>query len=115
MSEYLKTLFYNLSSELERHFKVMWIRVHWLNEITLSGYGTLPFFKNTHLDLSHFLNLRVSYNPQTKHKSYVIDCSDLEIYYKICQLYPYIEFKPYELYVEVFKDLIPDLEMRGKI
>ena len=111
MSDLLKTLFYNLSSELDRHFNIMWLFTHFLDERTLSGFGTLPFMKTLHLDLSHFIVLKVSINP----KKYEIECSNREIYYQISRVFKQLVYLPYEPYVECFKDFIPDLEMRGRL
>jgi hypothetical protein len=102
-------LFYNLASELERHFGIQWIKIHQLNDNLLSGYG---FYKRPEVKIwmTDFLNLRVSLNPKT----YEIDCSNESLYAKICSVFKFIPFTPYKLYVEAMLDLIPEVELKGK-
>jgi len=105
----LGILFYNLASELERHFGIQWIKIHQLNENLLSGYG---FYKRPEIKMwvMDFLNLRVSLNP----KKYEIDCSNESLYAQICNVFKFIDFTPYKLYVDYFKELIPDVELNPR-
>lgn len=106
----LLALFYTLSNQLEKRFGIMWLFGHYTGFNTLSCYGTLPFFKNLHLDLSHFIVLKVTLMP----KAYEIECSDHEIYTQIAKVFPQLTYKPYTHYVELFKSFIPSREMEGK-
>jgi len=105
----LFTLFYNLSSELDKHFRIQWVKVHQLSTNLLSGFG---FYRrqDVNMYIHDFLNLRVSLNP----KSYEIDCSNESLYAQICQLIEKIDYKGYQLYVDMFKDLIPAEELNYK-
>jgi len=102
----LFVLFYNLASELDRHFAIQWVKVHQLSENLLSGFG---FYRrpDVNIYIHDFLNLRVSLNP----KAYEIDCSNESLYAKICSVFKFIPFTPYKLYVDYFKDLIPKEEL----
>jgi len=105
----LGILFYNLAKELEMHFGIQWIRMHELGDNILSGFG---FYrrKDVKMYIHDFLELRISLNP----KKYEINCSNDSLYAQICSVFKMIEFQPYKLYVEFFKDLITDREMEGK-
>jgi hypothetical protein len=104
--------FFQLAEQIDLRFKdIMWVRVHELNSITISGYGLVkrPTEFMDWRFFNDFINLRVSHNTSTNITNYVLDCSNQEIYYKLCKMFPkYFDYKPYQLYTDFFSELIPE-------